>query len=290
MTYFNSKYPIVCAPMNQISDINLAIAVQRAGAVPSLSFFNYLKDGRIDFLGYKDDLTKFKNETGSDTLILSIGGKFLLFDSVMQPYFQLGFKHIELFHWAREEQEWPHIEAKYKELEQRGINIIFKTSTGHLSDDLDYKTILVKGPDGAGRTVQGAMPLTDGINYCKEILPQSQFIPCGGIYSSAQVAEYMNKGALAVAIGSLFAVAKESSMANDVKLKILNSTIADLSTSGPLNHRGLFTTLIEHDNTNLTFSLKEGIKDPNKGVVFVGKSIDHINEILTVEEIVKSLI
>ena len=35
-----SKYPIIAMAMNKVSDVNLAIAVRKAGAIPSLSVFN----------------------------------------------------------------------------------------------------------------------------------------------------------------------------------------------------------------------------------------------------------
>ena len=45
---FNSKHPIIAMPMNGVSTVDLAIAVTRAGAVPSLSIFNYYESGRAN--------------------------------------------------------------------------------------------------------------------------------------------------------------------------------------------------------------------------------------------------
>ena len=37
-----AKIPIIAASMNQVSDANLAIACQRAGILPSISFLNFI--------------------------------------------------------------------------------------------------------------------------------------------------------------------------------------------------------------------------------------------------------
>lgn len=285
---FNTKYPIVCVPMNQVSDIDLAIAVQKAGGVPSLSLFNFFKNNQFDFESYKNELIRYKKATDSDILLLSVGGPLLLNKQIIDLYCELGFKHIELYHWLRTERLWPHIMERVKELRDKNVNIIYKMSTGQLKEFESYENIILKGPDGAGRIVEDAMSLDDGFKYCKTNC-KANLIPSGGIYSRQQVKDYLDNGAVAIGIGSLFAVSKESSISNDVKIKIINSTQNDLSLNGPLKHRGLLANLSDNDDINLTESLRRGIDDPNNGVIYIGKVIDYINDVLTVEQIIKNL-
>ena len=50
MNNFNTKYPILAAPMNRVSDAKLAVAVANAGCIPSFSIFNYIgKGGNINY-------------------------------------------------------------------------------------------------------------------------------------------------------------------------------------------------------------------------------------------------
>ncbi len=104
--FFGSRHPILCAAMNQVSDAALAIAVHNAGAFPSLSIPNYIRNGAFDMDAYERELRTYKEATGSDNLLLSIGGTLLLHDAVMRPFLDLGFRHIELFHWASTEPGW----------------------------------------------------------------------------------------------------------------------------------------------------------------------------------------
>lgn len=53
---FNTKFPIVAVGMNQVSDLNLALAVAKAGAIPTISGFNYYETE------YSLNLDKIEND------------------------------------------------------------------------------------------------------------------------------------------------------------------------------------------------------------------------------------
>jgi hypothetical protein len=79
----------------------------------------------------------------------------------------------------------------------------------------------------------------------------------------------------------------------ETKQKIVEAKSFDITTlsSDNLPQNSLkFTNWTETDDSNNTESLKAGIKNPTVGHIFVGKSIDYVNEIKSVNNIVQSLI
>lgn len=290
-TLFDCEHPIVCAPMNQVSDVGLAVAVHRAGAFPSLSLPNYLRDGQLDLAAYRKDLLDYKHATGSDNLLLSVGSSLLLHDVVTRPFIELGFRHIELFHWAREQADWPAVLRRARTLAERhGVRVLFKISTGHVVPELDYAAIVLKGPEGAGRSADHAPPLDETFARCRETLPGTQIVVSGGIGTAEQVRDYVDAGAAAIAIGSLFAASRESCVADGVKAKIIASSKDDLQVQGANRLRGLYASLPERDTPNLTRSLAAGVRSADEGAVFMGSAVDHITEVLPVAEIVARLV
>jgi NAD(P)H-dependent flavin oxidoreductase YrpB (nitropropane dioxygenase family) len=289
--FFDCRYPIVCAAMNQVSDAGLAIAVHNAGAFPSLSIPNYIKDNGFDMQAYTSELHAYKEATGSDNLLLSVGSRLLLSDAVIRPFLDLGFRHIELFHWASTEPGWKRVIERSRRLAgEMGVKFVFKISTGHVTETLDYPTVLLKGPEGAGRSADNAPPLPESFEFCRAHLPATNVIVSGGIWHADQVTDYLNHGALAVAVGSLFAASKESSVADSVKAQIIASASSDLQSKGGNNLRGLFSKVAEGDNANLTRTLAKGIRNAGDGGVFMGNAVDHITKILSVREIVERLV
>ena len=63
--FFNCKYPIIAATMNQVSDLKLAIACHDAGILPSLSVYNYsLSNTDINLKELENDVKQFQDTTG----------------------------------------------------------------------------------------------------------------------------------------------------------------------------------------------------------------------------------
>ena len=61
MPFFNAKYPIICTPMNKVSDAKLALAAHAAGIIPSLvASFSALSETAVE-------LEKFNNGAGNFT-------------------------------------------------------------------------------------------------------------------------------------------------------------------------------------------------------------------------------
>lgn len=289
--YFACRHPIVCAAMNQVSDAALAIAVHQAGAFPSLSVANYINDNVFGVQAYKKELLAYKDATGSNNLLLSIGASLLLQEAVVRPFLLLGFRHIELFHAASSDPIWKDVIARSHRLAgEHGVKFVFKVSTAHVAQARDYPTVLLKGPEGAGRLADDAPPLSPTFDLCKSDLPATNLIVSGGIYHADQVRDYLTRGALAVAIGSLFAASKESAVADSVKRKIIASSSSDLQAMGRHKLRGLFSSVQSDDNANLTKTLRRGVRDADRGGVFMGNAIDHITEVLSVQDIVNRLV
>ena len=89
--YFGTTYPIVSMPMNKVSDLTLAIAVRRAGALPSLSIFNY-----SDVALLEQDLIDYKKEFNDTKLLLSISDKELRMQSVCNLIIQHQIEFVEV--------------------------------------------------------------------------------------------------------------------------------------------------------------------------------------------------
>jgi NAD(P)H-dependent flavin oxidoreductase YrpB (nitropropane dioxygenase family) len=288
--FFPCRHPLLCAAMNQVSDVALAIAVQRAGALPSLSIANCVRDGRFDADVYRQALTAYKDATGSAQLLLSVGGEMLLHDAVVAPFLDLGFRHIELFHWHAGDPHWPAVLARSRQLRDRhGVRFVFKVSTGHLDPTLDHETVLLKGPEGAGRSVDDALPLDQAFAWCRQAWPHTDLIVSGGIHGHAQVAHYLQAGAIGVSVGTLFAATRESSVSDEVKRKLVAAQARDLDVRGSARLRGLFASVVPDDSRNLTRTLARGVRRADEGGIFVGHAVDHITEILSVQQVVDRL-
>jgi NAD(P)H-dependent flavin oxidoreductase YrpB (nitropropane dioxygenase family) len=148
--------------------------------------------------------------------------------------------------------------------------------------------VIIKGEEGAGR---GSISLLALFNQIKIEYPALEIIVSGGIGSRDQVKYYMDRGALAVSIGTLLAVSEESKVSLETKFKIINSSSDDIKKfSLGAKQNALIFSSVENDDFNHTHSLQAGIINANTGHVFAGQSINHIRKIKPVKEIINSLI
>jgi hypothetical protein len=152
------------------------------------------------------------------------------------------------------------------------------------------KTVIFKGNEGAGRTDPEAGSLEDNFSRIRQMRPEVDIIPSGGIATAAQVRYYLDRGALAVGIGTLFAAAEESCISVDTKRKMIEATADSLERIGKFHHQGLVFSRLAADDANNTRSLELGISHANVGAVFAGKGIVHVKEILPVRAIVAMLV
>ena len=86
-----SEYPIIAMAMNQVSDIHLAIAIRKAGAIPSLSIFNYNSLAELE-----DDFFKYQSEFGDSKILLSLGVGQLISNRVLDSIVSNRIEFIEI--------------------------------------------------------------------------------------------------------------------------------------------------------------------------------------------------
>lgn len=282
-----SKYPILMAAMNQVSDLNLALAGHSAGIFPSLSIFNYWNKGDFDLVSFEKDLSTFKNYTRSNNLLISLGALQLMDQRIVEILVETDFLKIEIVD-GLDINTIPKIQKLRKDLKSKGFLTFVKHIFPRLMMDTDV--VILKGNEGAGKFSEKNVNLKDSFNYMINAFPSVSIIPSGGIKNSDDVSYYLERNACAVGIGSLFAFSKESRISIETKNKIIESTSDQLTVLKNNNQKGLVFDKIRHDDTNNTLSLKLGIKGTEKGHVFVGGAIDEITSIRTVQEIVDDLI
>lgn len=280
---FNSRYPIVCSPMNGVSDLSLAVACQQAGIVPSLVPYTY-----ASFKEFFEALSEYKKTEGD--IVVALRFSEVVDARLTNKLMTSGITHIELLDYEPTDVTEENI-VKVNELRASGIQIILKVLTH--TDIEPYKDIIdavtVKGPEAAGRSMAG-LDLIKEIKTIKSIYPKIKIIASGGIKNSYDIKRHLSAGADAVGIGTLFAMSRESSIPRAVKDKLLLSTSGDIRRlqSGAQQRAVVFKESASDDFNN-TQGLNQGLKTGTQGHVFVGNAIDAITEILTVKEIVSYL-
>jgi NAD(P)H-dependent flavin oxidoreductase YrpB (nitropropane dioxygenase family) len=307
--FLESKYPILLAPMNKVSDINLAIAVHKAGGLSSISMYNFRFNGVIDYALAENALRTFKNATDSTNILLSISANQLknlefiklaakgLFSKVELICEEVKLKGITLD--LEQVEYFKKLKVDIEFLKNLNIKILCKSLTKFLIIDLYnnfqnslFDAFIIKGPDAAG-TVVDINPnrsLEEDILNLKKMYPDIVLIASGGIGNSSDVNRYLEIGADSVAIGTLFAMSKESVISVESKNFILQNKNTKIEKFEDSNQRAIIFSKIEEDDFNHTGSLVKGILNPKQGHIFVGNGISKVKEILQVEEIMQSLI
>lgn len=285
---FPSRYPIMVMPMNGVSDVNLALAVDKAGAFPSISVFNYYQNNSINYDLLDQEIGRFCDYTGHSNILISMHWEDFLKNETSEFLTKHKLKFIELFIRPPDHDLWHPLSEKISESRKVGTLFFFKTIK--MLPLSDYDSIILKGPHGAGRSFSGAEDLQTTFDKLSNKIGSNKIIPSGGIGNYHQAQYFLNKGALAVGIGTLIAASEESKISLETKKKIINSTSKDISNIGPLNCRGLLFSLVEKDDNNNTKSLREGIKGTQSGCIYVGNGIDYIKEILPIKTIIERLV
>lgn len=298
-TYNLTTYPIACMAMNRVSDLKLALAVRQGGGLPSLSIFNYysFKTGsrKIDCESLLADLIEYKKQVGDLNILLSFGvAEFLSPEvfSIVETHLPCA---VELIIEPQDSEKLNELFEKTNALRQRGC-LLFKKSLGagdteHIIEQFDG--IVLKGNEGAGTVVkEQTATLESNFKRVQDKFPGKLIIPNGGIGTAEQVKYYLDAGAYAVGIGTLFAAAEESAVSATTKQKMIEASAADLekTTSGAHQQGLFFSKPFEKDSFNNTQSLISGVKTGTSGHILAGKGIDHISAILPAAEIIKRLI
>jgi NAD(P)H-dependent flavin oxidoreductase YrpB (nitropropane dioxygenase family) len=275
--------------MTLVSDVKLATAVFRAGALPSISASVFYKNGTLDISLFDNGIKRFTAATGSSNVLVNIDRNELITETVTDIIIDNKIRFIELFNTPMDEGTEQILASHISFLKKNhNITVIFKA----LKDPhkLNQGTIILKGPDGAGRTNNASGSLDNNFDRIKNLYPTMNIIPSGGITKCEDVKHFMDKGSLAIGIGTLLAMSEESLIAHETKIKLLEATANDVNTFGNLNIQGVKLGDISNDSDNYTRSLYKGIRSANAGAIFVGKGIDKITQIKPVNDIIQELV
>ena len=288
--FFNCKYPIIAATMNQVSDLKLAVACYNAGVLPSLSVYNYsLSNADINLTALENDIKQFQDITGTSDVLISIARGHFLTPSFIELALKLNIKFIEALL-----DDPPYIDVDinlFWEYKRNNIKIIPKVF-GSVAVNKNVDAVILKGSNGAGRALTFADP-DEQLDNIIQLYPSMPIIMSGGIGTSQDISKYLSKGCIAVAIGTLFAASEESSISTETKLKMVEASsknITQLSKGAQQNALIFKEDHNEHDDYNNTLSLVKGIKNPTAGHIFAGTSVDNITAIRPIKDIVQELI
>ncbi len=299
--FFRSKHPIVCLPMNGVSDLNLALAISRAGSVPSLSFQNYK---RYKGSTLSKDVSEFKDITGTNEIMISVTDLALI--DQFELIYNLGVSHIEIIVLTNLDTRYDgrfNCEKTYirmiEALQKNNTKVLIKSVSFPFEESIRFKIsehfvngIVIKGVDGAGIVGGHQMSLSGRVKKAnKKYEEKKAVIACGGIATSEDVNSLLSAGATSVGIGSLFALSEESKVAKESKLKIIQDNKRQLDKLMCENtHQNAFviSKFDRKDDTNHTNSLHLGVMGLG-GHLFMGAGIKEVNEILPVKEIVARL-
>lgn len=283
MNSLGSKYPIVAMAMNQVSDIKLALAVRHAGAIPSLSGFNY---SNIDQL--ESDFKTYQQQFNDGLLLFSTSVNRLMDLEILNLVLQYKIQMVELIYDP--EHDLVTVDQKdnlFSILTQHNIKIFTKCLGG--SDIVSGITgVVLKGNEGAGR---GRYPTSKLFEHIQLKFPHLLIIVSGGVSNADQVKYYIDRGAIAVGVGTLISACQESKISVETKRKMIESSTSNLTRfPDQAGQQALVFDEYNNDDANHTHSLSAGITDPSSGHVFAGTAIDSITEILPVDAIIKSLV
>ena len=282
-------YFILCAGMNKVSDLNLAIATYNAGILPSLSVFNY--KSLYDELS--DDMIKFKSITNSNDITIST-----CIDDVINidKIIAMNPAYVEILGYDDRKQI-----SAFEKLKRSNIKIILKqVYVENISSIKDIAhtlyAIILKNEKSAGLNCPQTKTLNEQVKVIREHYSDIRIIASGGVYDKNDIDQMIKDGADGVSIGTLFALSNESKITNDVKSNLIankNKLSMIKKINSPYFHNCIvFNKNIRtnhHIDSNYTNFLIEGIETGTNGLVYMGHAIKHIDKIETVKQIMKRL-
>jgi NAD(P)H-dependent flavin oxidoreductase YrpB (nitropropane dioxygenase family) len=295
--YFGVQHPIAVMAMNKVSNVPLAVAVRKAGAVPSLSIFNYFT--HADFISateFKSAIERYKELTGnSAALLISIGTDQILdsrlFNVLVETHAKI-LEYIPLEDGEDDEYlEKNHLASiKLQWLREHGTLVFQKVLDVQEITESNVDGIILKGPAGAGRGTDRDVTLDSLFDSYKQQYPTLPIIASGGIGTPEQVKHYMDKGAWAVGVGTVFAVSIESRIPDEVKLKMIAEDAVVQRLPKGANQNAIVFKEMNKDDFNNTHGLIAGIKDGRLGHVFAGDAIKTVKGIKSVSRIMYKLV
>lgn len=297
--YFSSKYPIICAGMNTVSDVKLALAIREAGCYPSFVAFNHGNILNDEFVYDPSimlrDLKEFIDRAGDSNFILGLTTDLLALDQkTIDAVYELKPAYIEFLDYMYFNN--PKFIEVISNLKLLGTKILIKSISYEIvirfskmpNNIIDG--VIIKGDKAAGRVSTFPIDLLETVRKIKNLKPNWIIIAQGGIYNSSGIKQYLEAGADAVSLGTMFAAAEESAISEETKNRMINASYSDTSKIGTANQNGIIFSKIKNDEENNTIGLKKGILTGKEGHVFAGAALDHIAQIRPVSNIVQDLI
>jgi NAD(P)H-dependent flavin oxidoreductase YrpB (nitropropane dioxygenase family) len=292
---FGTKHPIICSPMNGVSDVALAVACQQAGILPSLVPYCYSTNGKIDIGLFETALADYARLTNFGKILVACDADTLADPAVFSLLIKYRVATVEILDYSHDNIRA--IFSLINKLKKHNIIAGPKLLGGFETVDqlvkyvgvgaVNYVTI--KGPNGAGRGIDG-MVLQDEVIKIKQKYPSITVVVSGGINTAHDVKQMLEAGADAVSIGTMFCASKESKLSMHSKQQIIDHSYADVGrlSTGAQQKALIFNAVDEIDDNN-TKGLIHGIKTGTQGHIFIGTGIDHIQQIKTVQDIVDDL-
>ena len=277
MSIFNSRYPIICTPMNFVSDAKLAVACNKAGIVPSLV-------GSSDL---EEQLKEFRESCPKGDLVLAADlqrmEKHLVY--LIALYRKYGVSHIQVLNNSNSNTNT--LKLLNSEVD---IKIIYKSLRPmDLSKMLHCDAIDLKSPDAASRVrITGQTTIKRFLEQ-KAINPNLPIIVTGGISTSAEIKMYLDAGAEAVGLGTMFALSEESRINSDKKLEMIKKSFSDVMSIGKNRMNGIVFSKTPDTDDNHSDGLKLGRDTIDRGVIWAGKALNNITAIESVQTIVDRL-
>lgn len=275
---FDTKYPIVCAPMFKVSNINLAIAARNAGCLPSFTN-GYLSDAQQYSEQFDDNFIFFLSINFDQTKIMKMKEILHLKAKYISYSLPTGVSAAEYFKniWNRKFIE---------DCKKQNCILILKTKVA-VEDSEYFDVVNIHGNESAGGIIDKSTKelFLDQI----KLTPNKIVLPAGGIANSSDINWYLNNGTNTVMIGTLFAASLESPIAENAKQLFVTSTKADIKS---FTHRKTNVLILKEfvgkDDKNNSNSLALGVSGKG-GHLYAGHGVDQIKEILPFNEIVRQL-
>lgn len=288
-----TKYPIICSPMNGVSDVKLAVACYNAGILPSLVPYCYTSLGFFDINLFEYALKTYSTKTNNGPILIALEVDEFQNPEMFDILTRYNVKFVEVL---------DSIETKYQaiyELSQKaksfGIHTVPKITGGFnkvrlLMENRTFEYVSLKGPKGAGRG-EASIVLEDEVVKIKEQFPNLKIIVSGGINTSQDIKRFKDLGADGFSLGTIFSASTESSIRQLAKEKIVNATSSDLQRlSTGARQNSLIFSQVEESDMNNTDGLVLGTRTGNSGHIFLGSGVDYINSIRDVKDIVTDLV
>ena len=262
--------------MNFVSDARLAIACNRAGIVPSL-----VHDSDLE-----EQLKEFRDSCPSSDLILASKSQIIQKRPMhsITLFKKYGVSHIQLL-----EDPDSNILKSLKNVSN--IKIIHKSlSPMDLSEIEPFlDAVDLKSPDAASRVMATGQTTIERFLEQKATNPNLPIIVTGGISTSAEIKTYLDAGAEAVGLGTMFALSEESRIDSDKKLEMIKKSFSDVTSLGVNRMNGILFSETTDTDDNHSDGLKLGRDTKDLGVIWAGKALNNITAIESVQTIVDRL-